>query len=274
MKIGKYFYMGLGAIVALAIGAGAFAFTESTQASAADSFISAQVSEDGFGLNVGNGFDDVERPGRPGRGGNRGGDRDNSALLEELGVTQEQWDAAREAVRASFEDSEERPDKETVQALFAEELGVTVEEIEAAKEAVREAKLAEALANGEITQEEIDLMEARRAVMETIDRKAVMADILGITVEELEAAKEDGSIRDLVEESGLTREEIQTQAKAAYDAAVDQAAADGLITDEQAEQLKEAGFGKGKRGHGKGNRGGRGNGEGRGGNENVSTGEA
>lgn len=271
MNTRKYFYMGLGAIVALIIGAGAFAFSESTQASAADGFISAQVSEDGFGLNADDSFDGVEHPGRPGRGGKRGGDRDNSALLEELGVTQEQWDAAKEAVQASFEGSEGRPDRETAQALFAEELGVTVEEIQAAKEAVREAKLADALANGEITQEQIDLMEARRAVMETIDRQAVMADILGITVEELEAAKEAGTVRDLVEESGLTREDIQTQAKDAYDAAVDQAAADGLITDEQAEQLKEAGFGKGKRGHGKGGkRGGRGNG----GNENVSTGEA
>ena len=46
------------------------------------------------------------------------------------------------------------------------------------------------------------------------------------------------------------------------------------VVEESNLTLKEAGFGKGKRGHGKGNRGGRGNGEGRGGNEDVSTGEA
>lgn len=269
MKTGKYFYMGLGAIVALAIGAGAFAFSESSQASAADGAISAHFAD---GPNLDDGFGDMEHPGGPGRGGRRGGDRDNSALLAELGVTQEEWDAAKESVRATIEASDERPDKETRRAMFAEALGVTVEQLEAAKETVREAKLAEMLANGEITQEEIDLMEARKTVKETIDRKAVMAEILGVTVEELEAARADGTVRDLVEESGLTREEIKTQMEAAFDAAVDQAAADGLITDEQAEQLKEAGMGKGGRGHGKGRHGGRG-GRGNGGG-NVENAEA
>lgn len=265
MKAGKYFYMGIGMIMALAIGATAFAFTDSTQAAADENGIVAQVVQEGIGPNLDDGFGDAAHPG-PGRGDRDGrrGQRDNSALLEELGVTQEEWDAAKEAVKATFEDSEERPDRDAVKAVFADELGVTVEELDAAKEAVREAKLAEALANGDITQEQIDLMEARKAVAETIDRQAVMADILGVTVEEIEAAKEDGTFRDLVEASGLTREEIKAAAEEAYRAAIDQAVADGLITQEQADMLEEAGFGgkgKGGRGHGgKGGKGGRGNG--------------
>ncbi|MFK7804051.1 MAG: hypothetical protein AB8G95_20620 [Anaerolineae bacterium] len=280
MKAGKYFYMGLGMIIALAIGATAFAFTDSTQAAAGDRGVRSQIVQDGFGANLDDGFGDVAHPG-PGRGdrdGRRGG-RDNTALIEELGVTQEEWDAAKEAVRASFEDSEERPDKDAVQALFADELGVTVEELEAAQAAVKEAKLAEALANGDITQEQIDLMEARKAVAETIDRQAVMADALGVTVEELEAAKEDGTMRDLVEASGQTREDLKAAAEEAYSAAVAQAVADGIITQEQADMIEEAGFGgKGHGGKGgKGGKGGRGNGNngtGRGGNGDVSTGDA
>jgi hypothetical protein len=124
--------------------------------------------------------------------------------------------------------------------LLAAELGITVEELEAAKETARDAAQAQAIEDGIITQEQVDLREAGQALREYIDQDAVLADLLGLSAEEFEAAKEEGSIRDLVEASGLSQEEIQTAMEEAHAAAVAQAVADGVITQEQADQLEEA----------------------------------
>ncbi|MEM9773755.1 MAG: hypothetical protein AAF902_04185 [Chloroflexota bacterium] len=250
MKFGKYFYMGLGAFIALAIGASAFSFSQSSEA-AADS---------GFGPALQDGIEDFSRRGRGDRDGQRGNrDRDNSALLEELGVTEEEWDAAKEAARESFADAEERPSREERLVAFAQALGVSVEELEAAKEAVKEARLAEALANGDITQEQVDLREARQALAETIDKVAIMADILGVSVEEINTAREERTLRDLIADSGLTNEEIAAATEAAYQDAIDQALADGVITQEQADLLEENGLKNNRSRKGDRNRGNRGN---------------
>ena len=104
-----------------------------------------------------------------------------------------------------------------------------------------------------ITVEEAELLEAKQALREYIDRGEIMAAVLGITVEELEAAKEAGTMDDLVEASGLTREEIREMVNAAKDTAVQQAIEDGVITAEQAEQLENMEGRGGKRG-GRGNK--------------------
>ncbi|MEM8857473.1 MAG: hypothetical protein AAGD96_04080 [Chloroflexota bacterium] len=249
MNFGKYFYMGLGAFIAIAIGAGAFAFTQSTEASANNGIIPLQADLE-FSPTLQDGIDDASHRGRNGRGK---GERDNSALLEELGVTQEEWDTAEAAVRALYADAEERPSRDEIKSAFAAELGVTVEAFEAAQEAVKEARLAEALANGNITQEQIDLREARQALAETIDKKEIAATVLGVTVEELEEARENRTMRDLIAETGLTRDEIRTATEAAYQDAIDQAVANGDITPEQAELLEENGL-KSRKGN-RGNRG-------------------
>ncbi len=53
-------------------------------------------------------------------------------------------------------------------ALLASTLGISVDELEAAKSVARDAALADALANGEITQEQIDRMEAHQALRDYI----------------------------------------------------------------------------------------------------------
>lgn len=271
MKVYKYFYMGLGAFAALALVAIGFNSYTSAQAAENDnSIVFMQLQDDGIEAVIDGSEGDMEH--RRGKGkGNRGfGSRDNTALLEELGVTEEAWDAAKEATQAEFEDSEEKPDRETVNAFFADQLGVTVEELEAAQETVKAARLEEALANGDITQEQIDAMEARQAVAETIDQNAVAAEILGLTVEEVEA----GNLRDLISESELSRTELSEAMQAAYADAIAQAVEDGVITQDQADLLEDGNFGRkgfGNRG-GKGNRG---NGErGQRGTGDVSTGDA
>ena len=135
-------------------------------------------------------------------------------------------------------------------ALLAEALGRPVEELQDAHAAARDAFLAELVEAGIVTQEQIDLMEAKRALGETIDRAALLAEALGIDLADLEAARESGaSLRELLGERSF--EEFAAAYMAAYEAAVLQAAADGVITDAQAEAILNNGFGFG-RGHGHG----------------------
>ena len=67
-----------------------------------------------------------------------------------------------------------------------------------------------------ITQEEADEMQARRAMASYLDRDALVAAALGMTVEELEAAYAEGATRStLAAEKGLD--------EAAFQAALEQA---------------------------------------------------
>lgn len=171
----------------------------------------------------------------------------------------------------------------TVEELEAEkEAGTTMEELAAANgttiEAIHEAiynaqvaKVNEAVANGDITQEQADEILARmelqrlsNEIFSKDDANAAVADALGLTVEELEAAKEDGTLRDLVEESGV---DVRAAIEAARNAAIDTALANGEITAEQAEALREMSVGKG----GHGGRGGRGGGRGGNGQPSIET---
>jgi len=78
-----------------------------------------------------------------------------------------------------------------------------------------------------------------RELLETIvDREAILAEAIGITVEELAAAKEAGvSVHDLIEQAGLDEETVRSEIKTAMTAAIQQAVTDGVITPEQADAL-------------------------------------
>jgi hypothetical protein len=135
-------------------------------------------------------------------------------------------------------------------ALLAEKLGKSVEDLQAAQVAANAAFLAELVDAGVVTQEQIDMMEARRALSETINREALMAEALGIDLAEFEAAQEAGtSLRELLGDTSV--EDFAAAVMAAYEAAVLQAAADGVITDAQADEILNGGFGQGRSfGHG------------------------
>ncbi len=136
-------------------------------------------------------------------------------------------------------------------ALLADALGISVAELDTAKEAAKEAALAQALADGVVTQEQVDLMEARQALKDVIDGEALMADVLGMSVEELQAAREAGtSLPELLEASGLTAEEIGAALQTAHEAAIQQAVEDGVITQAQADLLQDAPQMRGFGGHG------------------------
>ena len=122
---------------------------------------------------------------------------------------------------------------------LAEALGVTVEELQAAREQAQAERLAQAVADGTLTQEQVDNMQAMQAVKEYIDKEAILAQVFGLTVEELEAAREDGTMRDLFSGLDFDPTVMQEQMQAATEAAVQQALADGAITQSQADLIAE-----------------------------------
>ena len=79
--------------------------------------------------------------------------------------------------------------KEYFDAALADELGITVSELEAAREAAFEDAVEAALADGAIDQEQADRMLAGKALRGVIDRDALMAEVLGVSVDEIEKAK-------------------------------------------------------------------------------------
>lgn len=149
---------------------------------------------------------------------------------------------------------------------LAEELGITVDELADAQERAYSAALTDAVEAGQLTQEQADAILARRALQSAIDRHAILAESLGLTVDELEAALAGGqSMADLMTAQGIDAATLMANAQAAYEAAVQQAVADGVITQAQADEIL-AGEGFGLFGHGElrgfGVPGGRGHGRG------------
>lgn len=126
-------------------------------------------------------------------------------------------------------------------AYLAEELGVTVEELQDARQAAHEAALEQAVAEGVITEEQADLILAGQALKQYIDPQEILSEVFGIDADDLEAAREAGEpLHELF--GDMEPEEIKDALQAAYEDVVQQAIDDGVITESQAEQLQEKGF--------------------------------
>jgi hypothetical protein len=110
-------------------------------------------------------------------------------------------------------------------SFLADELGVTVEELAKAREAAQQAALAEAVAEGELTQEQASLLQAHQALRAYLDPPALMEQM-----------------RELKQE-GLDFETLREQMQAVRAEAVAQALADGAITQAQADALLESEWG-------------------------------
>jgi ribosomal protein S20 len=131
-------------------------------------------------------------------------------------------------------------------ALLAEALGITVEELDAARETANQAAIDQAVKEGLITQEQADQMRAREEQMQArrdlqgyLDRNALLAKALGMTVEDMQAALAEGeSLSALMGEKDLDAATVRENLQAAYQAAIAQAVEDGVITQEQADQMQ------------------------------------
>lgn len=157
------------------------------------------------------------------------------------------------------------------QADLAAALGVDEASLAAAKETAAQAALDLAVSQGVITQEEADAM-AERGLERIhfgseftdagIDYNALLAEALGISTTELQAAKEQAftmQVEAAVAAGALTQEQadwtlgmqalagneqFQASITEAYQAAVKQAVSDGIITEAQAEQILANSSGK------------------------------
>ena len=185
-------------------------------------------------------------------------DRDEmkAAIADALGVTVDELEAAKE-------------DGTKLREL-AEAQGVDMETIQEAIQAYRETAVADAIAAGTITEEQGEQLlshdgkcgekkQGRRGgrLGRFVDRETVaaaVADTLGISVEELQAAKEAGtSMEELAAENGVELEDIRTAIETVKAEAVQQAVEDGTITQEEADRILS---GEGRRGPHKGGFGG------------------
>jgi hypothetical protein len=218
--------------------------------------------------------------------------------LDEGAITQEQIDRMEERAGA-FADGERPDDFENrpgpaammdgIQAALADALGVSVEELEAAQAEAQAARLADAVEAGDITQEEADAILDGEFPGRTGGRgpggmmpgrasgDEYLANVLGITVEELQTAHEeartvafqqlideglvppDGPLSDggrpggrgefapmwsmnemverLADALGVSVEELQAAHEAALSTTAEQAVGEGLLTQEQADQI-------------------------------------
>jgi len=141
---------------------------------------------------------------------------------------------------------------------LAQALNITVEEFQEAKEKARQAALEHALEDGTLIEEQVEMMEARDALRDYIDRDALMAKALGIDTSELEDALAAGKrIPELLEEYGVDPAEFREAMQAAFKDAVQRAVEDGVITQELADQILSSSPGMGGPGHPFGHGGGK-----------------
>ena len=180
-----------------------------------------------------------------GRGG-PGGDRQmqnalrdyvDSATAEAFGLTVDELSALRDEGKSLVD--------------VAIEQNMTVADFAAKIDEARQSAVEQAVADGVITQEQADEMaafeaerQANRPVKDNSDNplhsymQSAIADAFGISVEDLEAMQEAGtSLKDLAIEQDLTMAAYKEKIESARLSAIDAALADGVITQEQADQL-------------------------------------
>jgi hypothetical protein len=181
----------------------------------------------------------------------------HEAIAEALGISEEELEAALAEGKTPF--------------TLAEELGVDFEAVQAAMQAARAEAVKQAVEGGAITEEQAEWILGHQGSMGWHRGGAfgpgpdgrpglgaglwdgsvhtAIADLLGMTVEDFEAARAEGkSLVELAEEAGVTLEEVRDAVQVAHAEALQQAVEEGRITQEQADQMLERQDGFGTRG--------------------------
>ncbi len=154
---------------------------------------------------------------------------------------------------------------------IAQAQGLSQDEFAARMQQAREAAIDAALADGAITQEQADWLRAHPAGHGPKDHANggalrpylddAIAAAFGLTSDQWQTMRENGqSLWDYAAEQGMTVADFQSKMESARNAAIDAALADGAITQQQADALRNApahGFGPGGCGGGPGRHGGR-----------------
>ncbi len=125
--------------------------------------------------------------------------------------------------------------------FLADELGITLERLQEARQKAAQRALDQALADGKITQEQYDHAKAMQALRAYIDPRAVLAEALGVSVDELDSK----TLREWMDEKGLDRAALQSAIETVLKAKLEQAVKDGVITQEQLDNLEDDFFMRG-----------------------------
>lgn len=129
--------------------------------------------------------------------------------------------------------------RKIMDAALAEALGISVDELQAARQEALEATLEQVVEEGAIAEERAEIMMARAALAASLDPDAILAQVLGITTDELQAARDEGkTLAELVEELGLDPATVRENMAATREQVIQRAVDDGVITPEQAEMLQ------------------------------------
>lgn len=208
--------------------------------------------------------------------GMRGGEIDYQQLLADaLGITVEDLQAAHQTARDAALDqavtegliTQEQADEMKVwggsgrrggfergikgvtldeNTLLAKALNITVEQLQAARTTANQVAIDRAIAEGLITQEQADTMQARKNLMAYLKRDTLLAQALGMAPEELQAAYDEGqTLSDLITAKGLDATTVREKLQTAYKDVLAQAVKDGVITQEQADEMQNDGRGFG-----------------------------
>lgn len=126
---------------------------------------------------------------------------------------------------------------------LADELGISVEELQAAQERAHMKALEQAVEDGLISEEALEMMKAKQAFRAYIDPQEMLAQALGVDVDQLETYREEGkSMSEILDELGLTPSEVREAQQAAFESALQDAVTDGAITQEQADLIQNSHF--------------------------------
>jgi uncharacterized protein (DUF433 family) len=169
-------------------------------------------------------------------GGRRAWDRPSlDVLTGVLGMTPEE-------IRNALQDGQ------TVLDL-AEARGMTEDELSAALQEAAGVRIAQALADGKITQEQADVMQERIADGMFPNRGGMfagfhpaenIAEFLGMSLEDVKAALDGGqTVAELLESRGKTMDDLKGYGQSQAQDRMQQALTDGRITQEQADRMME-----------------------------------
>lgn len=123
-------------------------------------------------------------------------------------------------------------------ARLAEALGISVEQLQAARDQAVDSGIQQAVDEGELAPKQAERMRTWRKLQPYLNPQALAAQVLGMTPEQLQAAMGQGnSLWDLAQERQLDFGTGREKFLAAGKAAVQQAVADGAISQQQADEF-------------------------------------
>ena len=172
-------------------------------------------------------------------------------LAEALGITTEEVETAKEdgTLKDLLADVSKDDLKDAYETAAGEAVDTASESGDITSTQAERLKEVVSADRSDLDESDIEELKSLRGVIE-VDVIAVYASLLDMTSEEVEAAKDDGTLRDLL--AGVNRVALAVALVDARDAAIDQAEEDGEITEAQAELLQDTGarFDGGHRGRG------------------------